>query len=83
MLMVLVFFGYSLVVWRHREDDEEDGPPIHGNARIQATWITVTSVIVLCLFGFGTYELNTSYGAGAGEGPSPIWNPPGARLTMA
>ncbi len=83
MLMVLVFFGYSLTVWRHREDDDEDGPPIHGNTRIQATWITVTTVIVLSLFGFGTYELITPNGAGGGEGPAPIWNPPGARLTVA
>jgi cytochrome c oxidase subunit 2 len=85
MVFVLIQFAYSLIVWRHREGDEEDGPPIHGNTRIQATWITVTTVIVLCLFGFGTYELVNSAGAGAGsgEGPSPIVNPPGAELTVA
>jgi cytochrome c oxidase subunit II len=83
VVFVLLYFGYSMVVWRGREGDEEDGPPIHGNARVQTTWITVTSVIVLCLFGFGTYELYHSYGAGAGEGPAPIYNPPGAQLTAA
>jgi cytochrome c oxidase subunit II len=83
MIFVLVYFLYSLVVWRGREDDEEDGPPIHGHARIQTAWITVTSVIVLCLFGFGTYELYTSYVAGAGEGPAPIYKPTGAELTTA
>src|SRR5580658_10416438 len=83
MALVLVFFTYSLVVWRRRDDDDEDGPPIHGNARIQTTWITVTTVIVLCLFGFGTYELYHSYGAGSGEGPSPIQAPVGAELTVA
>ena len=69
--------GYSLVVWRHRDGDDEDGPPIFGHARIQATWITATAVIVLFLFGFGTYELAGAgfAGAGGGEGPSAIWRP--------
>jgi cytochrome c oxidase subunit II len=80
---VLVYFLYSLIVWRGREEDEEDGPALHGHARVQTTWITVTSVIVLCLFGFGTYELYSSYGAGSGEGPTPIYKPAGAELTTA
>jgi len=77
MLLVLIFFGYSFIVWRRREGDEEDGPAIYGHARIQATWITVTAVIVLFLAGFGTYELAWPgfAGAGSGEGPSPIWKP--------
>ena len=73
MLFVLVYFVYALIVWRHREGDEEDGPPIHGNTRVQATWITLSSVIVLALFVFGTVELVTVQGAGAGQGASPIW----------
>jgi cytochrome c oxidase subunit II len=77
MLFVLVYFAYALIVWRHREGDEEDGPPIHGNTRVSATWITLSSVIVLALFVFGTVELVTTNGAGAGEGASPIWKPPG------
>jgi cytochrome c oxidase subunit 2 len=77
MAFVLIYFGYALIVWRQREGDEEDGPALHGHARIQATWITVTTVIVLFLFGFGTYELVTAQGAGAGEGASPIWKPTG------
>jgi cytochrome c oxidase subunit 2 len=82
VLLVLIYFGYALVVWRQREGDEEDGPPIHGNARVQATWITVTSAIVLGLFVFGTVELVTANGAGAGEGASPIWKPGGTPLQV-
>jgi len=81
--MVIIYFGYSLVVWRGRAGDDSDGPAIHGNTRIQVAWITVTTVIVLALFGFGFYELAAPNGAGGGEGPSPIWNPAGARLTVA
>ncbi len=74
MILVLVYFGYALVVWRHREGDDEDGPAIHGNTRIQATWIVATSVIVLFLAVFGTVELYTAQGSGAGQGASPVFN---------
>jgi cytochrome c oxidase subunit 2 len=84
VVFVLVFMAYAVIVWRHREGDDEDGPPIFGHARIQATWITVTAVIVLFLAGFGTYELAWPgfAGAGAGEGPSPIWKPDGTPLQV-
>jgi cytochrome c oxidase subunit 2 len=77
MAFVIVLACYSFVVWRHREGDDEDGPAIYGHPRIQATWITVTAVIVLFLAGFGSYELAWPgfAGAGAGEGPSPVWKP--------
>jgi len=84
MAFVLVFAIYAMVVWRHKEGDEEDGPALYGHTRIQATWITVTPAIVLFLAGFGTYELaGPSFaGAGAGEGPSPIWKPTGSTLEV-
>ena len=75
LLFVWTYAAYALVNWHHREGDEEDGPPIHGNAKIQATWIGATAVIVLGLFVFGTVELIVPAGAGAGEGPAPIWTP--------
>jgi cytochrome c oxidase subunit 2 len=78
LVLVLVYFGYALIVWRQRDGDDEDGPPIHGSTRIQTAWIVGTTVIVLALAVFGTVSLWTSHGAGAGEGPAPIWNPPGA-----
>jgi cytochrome c oxidase subunit II len=84
MAFVLIMMAYSFIVWRHREGDDADGPPIYGHARIQATWITVSAVIVLALAGFGTYELAGPglAGAGAGEGPSPIWKPDGTPLQV-
>src|SRR6516162_684870 len=75
LLFVWVYFAYALIVWRRRAGDDEDGEPIHGNTRIQATWITATAVIVLGLFVFGTVELIVPAGAGAGEGPAPSWRP--------
>jgi len=75
LLFVWVYAAYALIVWRRRPGDDEDGPPIHGNTRVQATWITATAVIVLGLFVFGTVQLIVPAGAGAGEGPSPTWVP--------
>jgi cytochrome c oxidase subunit II len=84
MAFVLTFMAYSFVNFRQREGDDTDGPPIYGHARIQATRITVSAVIVLFLAGFGTYELAAPgvAGAGAGEGPSPIWKPNGNPLQI-
>jgi cytochrome c oxidase subunit II len=75
VLGVLIYFGYALVFWRAKEGDDSDGPPIHGNTRVQLSWIVVTSTIVLALAVYGTYELIAPAGAGGGEGPQPIWKP--------
>jgi cytochrome c oxidase subunit II len=75
VIAVLLYFVYSIVVWRAKPGDDSDGPPIYGNTKVQATWIIGTSAIVLWLAVFGTVELIAPYGAGAGEGPQPIWTP--------
>jgi len=82
MLAVLIYFGYALAVWRQPAGDETDGPPLHGNTRVQVSWVAATSLIVLVLFIFGTVELVGAHGAGAGEGPSPIWKPDGSPLQV-
>ncbi|MGH3280184.1 MAG: hypothetical protein ACRDNW_13740, partial [Trebonia sp.] len=56
VIAVLVYFGYSLIVFRARPGDDSDGPPLHGHTRIAAGWIVITSIIVLWCFAFGTYE---------------------------
>ncbi len=80
VLGVLIYIGYALTFWRAKDGDDTDGPPIHGNTRIQLTWIAGTSAIVLALAVFGTVELWTVQGAGAGEGPQPIWKPDSANI---
>jgi cytochrome c oxidase subunit 2 len=77
---VLLYFGYVLTYWRAKDGDETDGPPIHGNTKIQVTWISVTTALVLFLAAFGTVELWTQQGAGAGEGPAPIWKPDSSNI---
>jgi cytochrome c oxidase subunit II len=81
IIFVLVYFIYSIVVWRARPDDDSDGAPIYGNTKVQVSWIFGTTVIVLWLAVFGTIELVGPAGAGAGEGPSPIWKLSGVQTT--
>jgi cytochrome c oxidase subunit II len=82
MIFVLAYAVYAMIVWRHREGDDEDGPPIHGNAKVAASWIGITAAIVLGLFVFGTYELVVPAAAGSGEGNTPIWTPGGSPLQV-
>ena len=74
---VLLYFGWAIAFWRQKPGDDTDAAPVHGNLKVQATWITATSAIVLGLAVFGTLELIGPAGAGAGEGPQPIWTPAG------
>jgi len=77
MLGVWVYLAYAIVTWRASRDgaDPVGGSKARGHLSIQAGWISVTTVIVLFLAGFGTYELVQPEGAGGGQGPSPIWTP--------
>jgi len=77
---VLLYFGYALTFWRQKEGDDTDGPPIHGNTKIQIGWIAATSAIVLSLAVYGTVELIAPAGAGAGEGPAPVWKLTGSNV---
>ena len=63
MLFVYTYFGYTFVNWRHRDGDDDDGPPIFGHTGLQATWIGGTAVIVLSAFVFGTIQLIVPAGA--------------------
>jgi len=75
-LLVLFFLVYALTSFRSRSAELVDGPPIRGDARIQLSWMVITTVMVLFLAGFGSYELVQS-GAGGGQGPDPAFQPPG------
>ncbi len=73
VVLIVVYFGYVLIVFRERVDGGVDGPPIRGNFAVQTAWIATTTVIVLALAAFGTYELLG--GAGGGQGSDPIFVP--------
>lgn len=73
VIAVILYFTYSIIVFRARPGDDGDGVAVAGSSKIAAAWIITTAMIVMWCFAFGTYELIVPAGAGSGEGPSPIW----------
>jgi cytochrome c oxidase subunit 2 len=70
--LIFVYFGYVMIVFRARDGRPAvDGPAIRGHSGIQVTWIVATTLTVLFLAAFGTYELLG--GAGGGQGSAPVF----------
>jgi cytochrome c oxidase subunit 2 len=60
---VVLFVLYSAFVFRQKRGALDDGPPSHGNFRVQVAWVAITSVIVFIMAGIGISELaSTSNG---------------------
>jgi cytochrome c oxidase subunit II len=78
---ILVFFAYSLVVFRHREEGPQEGVAVAGDDRVSSWWLGVTTIIVLFLAAFGTVELADA-GSGGGQGPSPAFKPDGRAMPV-
>ena len=49
---IMVIMLYSVVVFRRRPDDTEDGPHIHGSTGLEIAWTVIPTLIVV---GFGIY----------------------------
>jgi cytochrome c oxidase subunit 2 len=81
MILVWVFIGYSIAVFRRR--GEGDGPPIRGHYRTQVAWVASSAAIVLFLAAYGSYVLMISaYGVGGGQGPDPAAVPSGQTMEV-
>jgi cytochrome c oxidase subunit 2 len=81
VVLMVVFFAYTLSTFKRRGDGDGDGPPIRENPGVQLVWLAVTGTTVLFLAGFGTYELLQN-GAGGGQGPSPVAVPTGPKMQV-
>jgi cytochrome c oxidase subunit II len=79
---VWTYLGYAIYYWRSSRGGPEPvgGPAARSNIKVQAAWISLTTLVVLAAFIFGTVELIVPQGAGAGEGPNPIWTPTSAKV---
>jgi cytochrome c oxidase subunit II len=82
LLLVVIYLIYAVVYFRQPEGAVLEGPAIRGDARVQTTWIIVTSVLVLSLAVYGTTRLLADNGAGSGSGPSPLTVPGGPKLPV-
>ncbi len=83
VLLVVVYFTYTLVAFRARGAGIEDGEPIHGHGPTQTAWLIVTGAIVLGLAFWGSYTLVVSaHGAGGGQGPNPVALPNDSKQSL-
>jgi cytochrome c oxidase subunit 2 len=80
--LVVLFLLYSIVYFRQPKGQMLEGPAVRGHARVQATWIIVTSAMVLSVAVFGTVRLESANGAGSGSGPNPLTKPKGKKLPV-
>jgi cytochrome c oxidase subunit II len=81
-MLVMLYLLYAIIFFRQPRGATLEGPAVHGNSTLQATWIVITTVIVLGLAAYGTYELEAGYGHGSGNGPNPVTVPSGPRLPV-
>jgi cytochrome c oxidase subunit 2 len=79
LLGVWIYMLYALIVFRSKKDpnDPVATAASRGNKPMEWSWIVITTVLVLFLAGFGTYELVQPEGSGGGQGPTPVWTPAG------
>jgi cytochrome c oxidase subunit II len=82
LLMVVIFLIYAVIYFRQPKGAVLEGPAIRGDARVQTTWIIVTSALVLALAAYGTVRLIADNGAGSGSGPTPLTVPKGHKLRV-
>ena len=79
--LMIVYFAYTLIVFRRRDEGPDEGVAIRGDPGIQTTWLAVTSVIVLFLATYGTIRLFDE-GSGGGQGADPVAKPSGSVLPV-
>ncbi|MGP0101321.1 MAG: hypothetical protein ACLPUT_06845 [Solirubrobacteraceae bacterium] len=82
LTLVLLYLVYAVIFFRQPKGGMLEGPAVRGHARVQTTWIVVTSLMVLAVAVFGTVRLEADYGAGSGSGPNPLTVPKGPKLPV-
>ena len=82
LLLVVIYLIYAVIFFRQPKGAALEGPAVRGDARVQTSWIVITSALVLVLAVYGSVRLVAGYGAGSGSGPSPLTVPKGPKLPV-
>lgn len=64
-VIVTAVLVYAVWKWRAKDDDLEDGPPIHGNTTLEVVWTVVPSIflIVVAVYGYIVLDRNEALAA--------------------
>jgi cytochrome c oxidase subunit 2 len=57
-MMVVVFGGYAAFAFRSQGRPDRDGPAVRGHTPLQVTWVVISVVLVIFLFGYGLVFYN-------------------------
>jgi cytochrome c oxidase subunit II len=57
-VLVMTIAIYSVVRFRAKPGDMGDGPPIHGNTRLEVIWVTIPFIMVTALAAYGWIVLD-------------------------
>jgi cytochrome c oxidase subunit II len=57
-VLVMTVAIYSVVRFRAKPGDMRDGPPIHGNTRLEVIWVTIPFLMVTALATYAWIELD-------------------------
>lgn len=82
LTLVVLYLLYAIIFFRQPKGGTLEGPAVRGHARVQTTWIIVTSLMVLAVAVFGTARLEADNGSGSGSGPNPLTVPSGPKLPV-
>src|SRR5271165_2088276 len=82
ILLVMLYLAYAVVFFRQPSGGALEGPAVRGDAKVQTTWIVITSVLVLIVAVYGTVRLESANGAGSGSGATPLSVPSGPKLPV-
>jgi cytochrome c oxidase subunit II len=82
LLLIVLYLIYAIIYFRQPKGAALEGPAVRGDARVQTTWIVVTSALVLFLAVYGSVRLIADSGSGSGSGPTPLTVPSGPKLPV-
>ena len=63
--LVIGVIVYCVIAFRAQPDDDTDGPPIHGNTRLEVIWTVVPAVLVIAIGVVSAVVLSKNADAGA------------------
>jgi cytochrome c oxidase subunit 2 len=63
--LVIGVIVYSVLAFRAQPDDDTDGPPIHGNTRLEIAWTVVPAILVIAIGVVSAVVLSKNADAGS------------------
>jgi len=81
-VLVAVVVGFSIVKFRMRPGEENlDGPPLHGNTRLEVIWTAVPATLIVGLVAYAYIVLHDIEKAPAAGKPERVVNVTGEQFT--